>query len=82
MVVDWLYLVFPFFVCVFFSSRGSLTRGCVQGTDWEVSNSKKKGSPPSIVGTVLHTLPSFFIGTPAAALSVAASALLALCYDE
>ena len=47
MVVDWLYLVLPFFVCVFFSSRGSLTRGCVQGTDWEVSNSKKKGSPPS-----------------------------------
>ena len=46
MVVDWLYLVLPFFVCVFFSSRGSLTRGCVQGTDWEASNSKKKGSPP------------------------------------
>ena len=43
MVVDWLYLVLPFFVCVFFSSRGSLTRGCVQGIDWEVSNSKKKG---------------------------------------
>ena len=43
MVVVWLYLMLSYFVCVSFRWRGSLVRGCAQGTDWEVPNSKKKG---------------------------------------
>ena len=44
MIVVWLRLVLPYFVCVSFRRRGSLVRGCAQGIDWEVPNSKKKGS--------------------------------------
>ena len=59
MVVDWLYLVLPYLVCVSFRWRGSLVRGCAQLTDWKASNSKKKGSPP-------YTLPPSSPANPVA----------------
>ena len=42
MVVVWLCLMLPFFVCVSFRSMGSFVRGYGQGADWEVPNSKKR----------------------------------------
>ena len=43
MVVVWLYLVLPFFVCVTFRCRSSLVWGFCEVTNWEVAKFQKKG---------------------------------------